>query len=150
MRVPLYNELEEGAIEARKVPMINRNGTKRRLVRMMMFGFTLFLLAAGAASGAAMDTPGVQLDGGGFPTPTPTLVPTDTPFPTATSVPLELLFPTDTPVPLVFDGQAVGSDIAQSQEAEPRSPNLFLLALPFLAAAALLGFILFNILRRNT
>jgi hypothetical protein len=118
------------------------------LLRLMIVVVTLMLLAAGAASVAATDG---QLDGGGFPTPTPTatFVPTDTPFPTATTVPLELLFPTDTPVPQAFDRQAAGADIAQSQEAGPSSPNLFLLALPFLAAAALLGFILFNILRRN-
>jgi hypothetical protein len=95
------------------------------------------------------------LDGGGFPTPTSTPIPTETPTETPTAIPLEALFPTETPT-FVFpapadDASRQGAGLEAQVEAAqpPSSPNLLLLAVPFLLAAIVLGVIVLNWIRRS-
>lgn len=123
--------------------------TPRRDVRGLILTLFVVLIAFAGA-------PPRWLDGGGFPTPTPTntLVPTETPTETPTVIPLEALFPTETPAPaLPAPGdnapQPGGLDAQSLAETEPSSPNLLLLAAPFVLALLVLAVIVGNWVRRS-
>ncbi len=117
----------------------------------------LLLLALLAAQATTIAGAGASLlDGGGFPTATPTATqaPTLEPTQTPTNIPLESVFPAETPtlvVPYPMEQQSVGAEAVAPQAAAASSgssPSLILVALPFLGAFLLLALIVGNWLRR--
>lgn len=108
---------------------------------------------------AVVGSPAVAMaDGGGFPSPTPTqtLIPSSTPEPTAAVQ--EPILPTITPTFVVpYPGtdlslntdQTGNLDTQTTTANQSSSPSLFLLALPFLGAFALLIGIVVYWMRRG-
>ncbi|MDX1437211.1 MAG: hypothetical protein R3335_10400 [Anaerolineales bacterium] len=117
-----------------------------KMFRISLLAALLLLILVAAGSAGASRADGL-LDGGGFPTPTPTatLIPTlsaTQPIaPTATSPPVDNLIPTASTIPYpfpTFDSNLVGGSGSQSSEGSSSSPSLLVLALPFLCALSLL------------
>jgi hypothetical protein len=130
---------------------VNHLLQNHRLVAVLLLFVVLAALATGAATAGA-----AFLDGGGFPTATPTatLAPTAAPTQTPTNIALDSIFPTQTPslvVPYPVE-QFLGADAIEPQAATAESsssPSLILVALPFLGAFLLLALIVGNWLRRS-
>ena len=129
----------------------NRSRTTGLLI--LMAGVVLLLTAA---------LPGrILLDGGGFPTPTPTdapaLAPEPAPTETPTLVPVELVIPDASPTPVILlgvDQQSAGPDniIANPELVEEQSEggfNFLLLGIPILGVLAVLAVVVGFYLRRG-
>ena len=122
----------------------------------------LLILIAGMVLALTAALPGgILLDGGGFPTPTPTaapaLVPEPAPTATPTQVPVQLIVPEPSPTPVLLlepEQQPAGSGniIANSEPVEAQDEggfNYLLLGIPILGVLAVLAVVVGFYLRRG-